>query len=345
MTSGSPMVDQVMDYAIIRLSPDGTIESWNLGAERLKGYARHEALGQNFAMFYRAEDRAAGLPRASLAEARADGRCEHTGWRVRKDGTEFWGDVVITALHDGDVFTGYVKVTRDLTDRKELETAQDTFYDAFDHDFRLPITAIKGLTELIREAGPEDREQFLDRVDANADRVLRMVEGLVAYARVRSGLIPITLRPVDLRTAARDAIANVGNEATSEPTTAVMVLADSRALERVIANVVNNAIKYSPLDSPITLTATTEDGLGVLRVVDQGRGIDQGDLDLVFAEFERGRMPRDEFGTGLGLTSARQLLGLQGGTIAIASEVGTGTTVTIRLPLAAQNRPPARKAG
>jgi len=334
MTSGSRMVDQVMDYAIIALSPTGMVESWNIGAERLNGYTRDEAVGQHFSVFYTAEDRDAGLPQTFLDEARADGRCEHTGWRVRKDQTLFWGHVVITELHDGDRFTGYVKVTRDLTERKELETAQDTFYDAFDHDFRLPITAIKGLTELIRDASAEERGHFLDRVDANTDRLLRMVEDLLGYARVRSGLIPIMLRPVDLGVAAQDAIANLASQATTGPPTAVMVIADSRALERVIANVLNNAVKYSPPGSPITLRATSENDLGVLRVIDKGRGIVRGDLDRVFVEFERGRMPRDEFGTGLGLTSARQLIDLQGGTITIESEVGVGTTVTIRLALA-----------
>lgn len=332
------MVDQVMDYAIIALDPDGTIQSWNLGAERLKGYTREEAVGQNFSMFYRAEDQDAGLPRRFLDQARAEGSCEHTGWRVRKDGTLFWGDVVITALYHGDALTGYVKVTRDLTEGKELETAQDTFYDAFDHDFRLPVTAIRGLTELSRDADPEDRARFLDRVDANADRVLRMVEELIAYARVRSGVVPITLRPVDLGIAAQDTIANLGSVATTEWAPTVLVLADSRALERVIANVVNNAIKYSPQGSQITLRTTQERGLGLLQVIDRGRGIDDRDLDLVFGEFERGRMSHDVAGTGLGLASAQYLVGLQGGTITIESEVGVGTTVAIRLPLAEPGR-------
>ncbi len=90
----------MQDYAIIALDPQGTIETWNLGAERVKGYTADEAIGRSFSMFYTPDDRRSGLPLKLLARARDTGRVEHTGWRVRKDGTRFWGDVIITALHD-----------------------------------------------------------------------------------------------------------------------------------------------------------------------------------------------------------------------------------------------------
>ncbi len=174
------LVDQVVDYAIISLDPQGTIETWNLGAERVKGYSAQEAIGRSFAMFYPDEDRRAGLPMRLLSEARERGRVEHTGWRVRKDGSRFWGDVVITAIHDreGQV-TGFAKVTRDRTDMKALEEAQDAFYAAFSHDFRTPITAIKGFVDAIRDSDVETRDELITRVEANADRLLTMVEGLV----------------------------------------------------------------------------------------------------------------------------------------------------------------------
>ena len=92
------LVGQVQDYAIIALDPQGVIETWNLGAERVKGYTAEEAIGRSFAMFYTPEDRRSGLPLRLLAQARDTGRVEHNGWRVRKDGTTFWGDIVITAI-------------------------------------------------------------------------------------------------------------------------------------------------------------------------------------------------------------------------------------------------------
>ena len=158
------LVGQVVDYAIIALDPQGIIQTWNLGAERVKGYTADEAIGRSFAMFYTDEDRRAGsADAASSRQAREKGRVEHTGWRVRKDGTRFWGDVVITALHDDDGHvTGYAKVTRDRTDAKALEDAQDAFYAAFNHDFRTPITAMKGFIDAIRFSDADEREDLID---------------------------------------------------------------------------------------------------------------------------------------------------------------------------------------
>src|SRR3978361_1494216 len=116
------LAGQVLDYAILGLSTQGVIETWNLGAERVKGYSAEEAIGRSFSMFYPEEDRRAGLPLSLLLAARDEGRVEHLGWRVRKDGTRFWGDVVITAVRDEDGnHIGFTKVTRDLTEQHDLE--------------------------------------------------------------------------------------------------------------------------------------------------------------------------------------------------------------------------------
>jgi PAS domain S-box-containing protein len=334
------LIDAVTEYAIMTLSPDGVIESWNTGAERLKGYSPQEALGRHFSIFYTAEDRDAGLPESLLARARAEGSCENTGWRVRKDGSQFWGDIIISAVHDdtGNL-TGYVKVTRDLTEQHRLEIAQDSFYYAFEHDFQMPITAIKGFAEMIRNADPEDQGHLLERVNSNADRLLGMVAELVDYARLRSGLIPINLQTVDLMPFAQIAVANLAATATTSrvhvtAATPVTVLADPAALERVIANLVTNALKYSPSTSDVHLICDRVDDVGVLRIVDQGRGIDERDLGSIFLEFERSRLAQNDTGTGLGLASVQRLVDLQHGTVWITSQVQVGTTVTLRLPLA-----------
>lgn len=116
------LVDSVKDYAIFLLSPEGRVLTWNQGAQHLKGYAPNEMIGESFSRFYTPEDRVAGLPERLLAQARANGRVEHEGWRVRKDGSRFWADVVITALFDehGEL-TGFAKVTRDLSERRQAE--------------------------------------------------------------------------------------------------------------------------------------------------------------------------------------------------------------------------------
>lgn len=116
------LVQGVEDYAIYMLSPDGTVANWNAGAERTKGYAADEIVGQNFSCFYTPEDRASGLPQAGLARARDRGKFAAEGWRVRKDGTLFWASVVIDAIHgDSGELLGYAKITRDETERRMQE--------------------------------------------------------------------------------------------------------------------------------------------------------------------------------------------------------------------------------
>jgi PAS domain S-box-containing protein len=287
------LVDAVTEYAIITLDPDGVITSWNTGAERLKGYTPLEAVGRHFSIFYTAEDRDTFLPQRLLELARAEGSVEHTGWRVRNDGSHFWGDVTISAVRDGAAdLTGFVKVTRDLSEQHRLEIAQDSFYNAFVHDFRVPITAIKGFAELISDAPPEQRQHLIERIGANTDRLLLMAEELVAYASLRSGLIPISPRALDMTTLAQLAVANLASivdtsrvrVSAAEPVT---VLADPVALERVIANLVTNALKYSPAHSVIHLIVEQGEDVGVLRIVDQGRGIDDRDLDSIAAASRR----------------------------------------------------------
>lgn len=112
----SKMIQEIQDYAIILMDKDGTILSWNKGAEKIKGYKEQEIIGQNFNIFYMPSDREAGLPQKLIQQAIMEGRAKHIGRRVKKDGTTFWGSILITALHnnDGQVI-GFTKLTRELT--------------------------------------------------------------------------------------------------------------------------------------------------------------------------------------------------------------------------------------
>lgn len=334
------LVDAVTDYSIVSLTPEGIIASWNIGATHLEGYAPDEAVGRHVSILYTAEDRQAGLPQSLLDRARDEGTSRSAGWRARKDGSLFYGEVVISAAHDslGNP-TGFVEVVRDLTEQHRLEAAQDSFYNLFEHDFRLPITAIKGFAELVLGADPADQERLLQRVDANADRLLQMATELVDHARLRCGMVSIDLQVVDLAQLVVRAVENLSSIPHASRirvtvTTPVAVLTDAAALERVIANLISNALKYSPDDTTIHLTCDQRGGVGRLTVSDQGRGIDERDLGAIFLEFERGRLARDDSGTGLGLASVHKLVAMLRGTVEITSQVEIGTTVTVDLPLA-----------
>jgi len=352
------LISQVSDYAIVALDPQGTITSWNAGAERVKGYRSDEAIGRHFSIFYTKADRRAGLPAAMLAKARDHGSVSDTGWRVRKDGSQFWGEVSITALHDdAGRLTGYAKVTRDRSEVKALEEAQDSFYAAFRHDFATPIFALQLALDSIRDGILDSAErsdstehaerdsrhnllQLVDRAEANVNRLERMTRDLIGFAQLRAGKAALRLEAVDIVATTHEAIGSlpeldaaarvrIGTAAPVPP-----VKADRGALARVLVNLFTNALKYSPGDSPVDVRYAVDHGNLLIRVADAGRGIHTDDLNTIFDEFERGQLAENDGGTGLGLASVKALVLQQYGDVHIDSEVGTGTTVTVRLPLA-----------
>ncbi len=330
------LVEQVRDYAIICLDPGGTIETWNAGAEQVKGYRPDEAIGQHFSIFYTGADREDELPQRLLAQARRDGRVEHTGWRVRKDGTTFWGDVIITALHDDDSsLRGFVKVTRDLTAKKRFEEARATFLDTFAHDFRTPVTAIAGYAELLTDATGDEQAACLARIQLNAQRLTEMTAELIDHSHLRSHAPPLELVAVPLAELVAQTVSGLSHpSATTRVRTAIPtieVLADPIALQRVLANLIGNALAYSPDGSPVVVRAAERDDRAYIIVIDEGRGIHPADLPHIFDEFQRGRLASDDGGTGLGLTSVKLLVERMGGAVSIESHLGSGTTITFEL--------------
>ncbi len=217
------LVESVRDYAIFAIDPDGYVLTWNAGAARLKGYRGDEIIGQHFSRFYTAERVAEGFPQYELEVAQRDGRFEDEGWRVRKDGTHFWANVVITALRDVDgQLMGFAKVTRDLTERRaaqeraildarrlaEVEAgsrARSEFLTAMSHELRTPINATLGYLELIElgiggtgGATPPRQQDYLRRIRGSQQHLLRIVTDLLDYGRIEAGRIAYDRAPVSL---------------------------------------------------------------------------------------------------------------------------------------------------
>lgn len=339
---------QVKDYAIVRLDRDGLVLSWNAGAELVKGYARPEVLGRSFELFYPAEDRETGLPRQLLAIARRDGSVEHQGWRVRRDGTRFWGDVNITAVRDdaGELL-GYVKVTRDLTEQHRLEQARELFLAGVSHDFRSPLTSIEGYAAMLAaEVTDPTLGDFAGRIRSNAVRLMKLVDLMVEHSRLRAGGVQVALEPVRLGAVLQGVVDDLSStveehQVVIEPTDAVVV-ADPTALARVFTNILGNAVKYSPPGSRIDVhVEETADGRVEVVVADRGRGIDDADVAAIFNEFERGRRAENDGGFGLGLAVVRHLVEMHGGAVEIGTGRYGGTDVTVRLPLGPVEGSPA----
>jgi PAS domain S-box-containing protein len=196
------LVQGVTDYAIYMLDPQGNIASWNLGAERIKGFVANDVIGSHVSRFYTEEDRAAGEPQKALDTARREGRFEKEGWRVRKDGSRFWAHVILDAIHDDDgQVVAFAKITRDVTVQREaqkaLEQAREALFQAqkmdaigqltggVAHDFNNLLTAILGSLELLRRRLPNDprMHSLLDNAYLGAQRGAALTQRMLAFAR------------------------------------------------------------------------------------------------------------------------------------------------------------------
>lgn len=360
------LLAQIRDYAVITLDVEGTVLSWNVGAERVKRFRADEIVGTSFTRFYTEADERAGLPRRLLERAQSDGVAHAVGWRVRRDGTLFWADVTISSLREPDgELAGYVKVTRDVTAQRLLELDREQQYAAFTHDLRAPLTAALGYVDLAVEhidARPGDdlgsqetsgegvhaalADSYLKGLLVNATRVLKRLELMMerhldAARAAGSGQLGQVDCPERLRLA--QVVASTVRT-TLEPGAADrlqlriapetdVAYANRDAVERSLSNVIGNALKYS--DDDVTIETTLLGPWVRIAVTDHGRGIHPDDIDTIFEPGERGRLARADGGHGIGLNSVRQLMERQYGRISITSEIGVGTTVHLDLPTTA----------
>ncbi|HTI85172.1 MAG TPA: PAS domain-containing sensor histidine kinase, partial [Alphaproteobacteria bacterium] len=283
------LVESVKEYAIFMLDPNGNIVSWNSGAEKIKGYKAAEIVGQHFSRFYPPAAVAAGVPRHNLAMARERGRFEEEGWRIRKDGTMFWADVVITAIFDrSNVLRGFAKVTRDLTDKKRLQKLEEgerhmtEFLALLAHELRNPLAPITNAVRLMTPESSREKVHWCRAmVERQATHLARLVDDLLDVSRVTSGKIVLQSVSVDMREAVDRAVEAARPMAeerrhtltVSMPETPVVVTGDPVRLIQSITNLLNNAVKYTPSGGEIECRLYTEESSAVVSVKDNGIGI------------------------------------------------------------------------
>lgn len=351
------LVESVVDYAIFMLSPDGFIESWNAGAERIKGYSGEEILGQHVSVFYTPDATEQGRPQKLLRIAREEGRVEDTGWRVRKDGTRFWANVVITALRDSGELVGFAKVTRDMTEAHEAEAAREdalrqrrevarleeldegrrNFISAVAHDLQTPVTAIAGFAEILLEENvdEDERRDFIRRIEGNAQALEDLIDHLRTFSSLETGRARLDPEPLELAAEVDEVVGRMrpvlGGREVNVDVSGVEVSADRRGLQRILQNLLDNAARHSPREAPIHVRADVPaNGEVVVEVEDEGEGIPEDLLPVVFDEYQRG----PHGGTGLGLSIVKQYVELHGGEVAVDSVEGEGSTFRFTLPTA-----------
>jgi len=357
------LVDGIKDYAIFMLDTDGNVVSWNKGAERIKGYRADEIIGRHFSRFYADEDITARKPWMDLEVARAEGRFEDEGWRIQKDGSRHWANVVITALRDQDgALVGFAKVTRDVTERKKaLENRKahtqalmkanvdldrnrralkvvnedlEAFTYSVSHDLRAPIRQIEGFSRILEEhlgATDPEAEKYLRRIQDGSQQMGRLVDDLLNFAQL--GRNAGTPRAVSLSSLVGEVIVNVRAEAMDRMiewkiNPLPVMECDAGLMKVVFTNLLSNAVKYTrPREhAVIEVGQTTKDGRIVLFVRDNGVGFDMKYADKLFGVFQRLHRAEEFEGTGVGLATVHRIIRKHNGSIWSEAAPNKGAT-------------------
>jgi len=367
------MIAEVQDYAIILLSVEGIIENWNVGAEKIKGYTAKEVIGKKFDLFYTEEDRNSNLPDILLNRAKDRGKATQEGWRVRKDGSKFWGTIVITALHDkvGQVI-GFSKVTRDLTDKKiaeekalaytaELEQQNselEQFAYVASHDLQEPLRKIQTFADLIQKNYTNETfvRSYFEKLDKSAKRMAELVKSLLDYSRLSKDkdkyknnlritkvhlntIVTEVKQDFELLIEEKQAIINCGTLPT--------ITGNHIQLGQLFSNIISNSLKFSNTLPVINITSTTVDKDQIpnapgtmsdgtycqISFEDNGIGFEQKYDKIIFSLFQRLHGKQDYAGTGIGLALCKKITENHGGTINASSSLGSGAKFDVYLPL------------
>ena len=339
---------EVRDYAIFTLSPVGIVTSWNKGAERINGYREEEIIGKHFSVFYTKEDRENKFPEYELEVAVKEGRFEDEGWRVRKDGSLFWANVIITALMIDGKLVGFSKITRDLTKRKELEDSLkrsneqltavnkelESFTYSVSHDLRAPLRAVHGYAQMLKEdyENKLDKEatRMLDMMMQSSTQMGKLIDDLLEFSRL--GRRDLNKVKINMKEAAEAAIKQLREYTQTKAEIIVHGMSDAQGdaslINQVFNNLISNAIKYSAKkDNPKIEIGETDTEKGkAYYVKDNGAGFNMKFYDKLFGVFQRLHRQEEFEGTGVGLAISHRIVTRHGGKIWAEGEPGKGAT-------------------
>jgi PAS domain S-box-containing protein len=340
------LVEGVQEYAIYMLNIEGIVTTWNSGAQRIKGYRAEEILGKHFSCFFEQKDIQAGKPVRALEIAAAEGRYEEENLRVRKDGSVFWANVLITPLYDSrGQLKGFAKVVRDITERKEAElrlresdrlATLGTTAAVFAHEIGNPLnglsTSLQIVIELIRESVHDPLvEETLEISRQELRRLTGLLNDYRSFARPQS----VKIHPSNVRQILDEVLApatkhykdcGIALELEFEDNVPLIPV-DREKIKQVILNLCKNAVEAMPDGGTLKCKAYQKADRVILEVADTGTGIPEG-LDV----FQLFRTTKPQ-GTGLGLPIVEQIVSEHRGTVDYVFEVGKGTAFIVSLPL------------
>lgn len=371
------LTSSLQDYAIFMLDPEGRVITWNDAARRVKGYSADEIMGQHFSIFYEDVEVRAGKPAWELVVAARDGRFEDEGWRLRRDGTKFWANVVITALRDEqNRLRGFGKVTRDMTEKKlyeerladqqsrraeqlrqhaqrmaQLEKIKRDFLNLASHELRGPLSVLRGYISMVEDGTltAEQFVQFVPLLSAKLRQIDLLVMQMLDTARLENAKLALEHEAFDVGEIASRVVSTFRPLAGEGhrldvvlPDGPVQLIGDREKIEMVLSNLVDNAIKYSPAGGAVTCLVTATPDRVFVSVQDEGLGIARTDFGQLFTPF--GRIVTAENahigGTGLGLYLSREIVRQLGGDILVESTLARGSRFTVALPQRAEGEIP-----
>jgi PAS domain S-box-containing protein len=364
------MIEEVEDYAIILLDENGIIQNWNKGAEKIKGYKEEEIVGRSFTNFYLPEDRRQGLPLQLLKLARETGKAIHEGWRLRKDGTKFWGSIVLTALHDSEnKVIGFSKVTRDLTERKlaedqlkeyssqlEFQNQElEQFAYAASHDMKEPLRKIHMYNSFIvddplNQLSDKSRDH-LKRSVAAARRMKELIEDLLTYSKTTATLDAYDA--VDMNNLIGEIISDHKDEFEEKNTkiqfeNLPVVQGVPFQFKQLIDNLVVNAVKYKHPERNVDIKIVSETVKGTevkengiepekeyykISVIDNGVGFEERYAEKIFDIFQRLPNVPGTSGSGIGLAICKRIVQNHKGVIVAKGKPNEGAQFDIYLPV------------
>ncbi len=371
------MIEQMQDYAIYMLSPEGVVTTWNAGAERAKGYTAEEIVGRHCSCFYLPEDVRSGLPDRQLAMAISMNCVRNEGWRLRKDGSRFWAESTITVIRDeSGAMRGFAKVIRDLSERREaeialqqaLETQRDLtrkaqagekarseFLAIMSHEVRTPMNGIIGYADLLASS-PDlqgEKRQYVEILLQSGQALLRILDDILDFSGLEAGSLRIDKEAFsprqlieDVRLLLEPVAQRKGLRLETNVSDLVppLLLSDPGRLRQVLINLGGNAIKFTE-SGCVTIELQPTGGGGPqtwdLAVSDTGPGLSEEQQEKIFHPFVQadGSTSRRHGGTGLGLAISRRLTELMGGTLSLFSQPGQGCRFVARLPMQPTSAP------
>lgn len=355
------MFEEIEDYAIVLLDSEGNIENWNKGAQLMKGYTFSEIAGKHFSLFYSENDRAAQKPEKLVAETVRAGSAKQEGWRFRKDGSCFWAEVLLTAIHDdlGGVI-GFTQTIRDLVDQRladeamrqrieELNTVHrelEQFLYIASHDLQEPLLTITNFIDLIRTEHAaqlcDKADMYLDCIVGASERLRKLIRQLLDYSRI--GKIK-TATLVDMNRLLDRVQQELSTDINATHTEIryqhlPAVQGYEFELMQLFYNLLGNAIKFKKTDCLpiITITAENQGNQWLFRVKDNGIGIEPQYNDRIFMIFQRLHNRNEYEGSGIGLAYCKKIVELHGGKIYVEAMPGEGSTFYLTLNTSLEER-------